>query len=177
MIRHIVLLVVAGTAVFGQPQEIESLAPYVPTPENVAVRMLKLGGLKAGERMFDLGSGDGRMVILAAQKFRADATGVEYHDGRYKESVEKIKSLGLSRRARIIHGDILKQDYSKADLITVYLLPVGNDKVEPILERQLRKGARVVAHDFQFSGWTPVKTEKVEDAQGGLFHTLYLYKR
>ena len=155
----------------------EKLAPYYPTPQIVVEKMLNLGELKAGEKMFDLGSGDGRIVIMAAQKFKADATGVEFDDSLYKQSMEKIKTLGLSATARIIHGDLLKQDYSSADLLTVYLLPMSNDKVTPMLEKQLKKGARVVAHDFEFSAWTPVKTVDIDDDGEGRSHRMYLYRR
>ena len=155
----------------------EKLAPYYPTPETVVERMLKLGGLKAGEKMFDLGSGDGRIVIMAADKFKADATGVEFDADLYKESSARIRALGLEKRARIIHGDIAKQDFSQAALLTVYLLPTSNDKIRPMLEKQLKKGTRVVAHDFMFQGWTPVKEEHIEDDGEGRSHTLYLYIR
>src|SRR5438552_14619184 len=104
----------------AQAPKDDQLAPYYPTPQAVVDKMLQLGGLKAGEKMFDLGSGDGRIVIMAAKKFKADATGVEFDDALWKQSMDKIKSLGLSATARIIHGDLLKQDYSSADLLTVY---------------------------------------------------------
>ena len=84
--------------------------------------------------------------------------------------------MGLQAVARIIHGDLLQQDYSSADLITVYLLPVGNDKVTPLLEKQLKKGARVVAHDFQFTAWKPEKMLDIDDGEGRS-HRLYLYRR
>jgi len=158
-------------------QETEKLAPYYPTPEVIVEKMLQLAGLKPGEKMFDLGSGDGRIVIMAAQKFGADATGVEFEMDLWKQSMDRIKALGLEKRARIIHGDIMKQDYSSADVITVYLLPSSNDKVRPLLEKQLKKGARIVSHDFEFSGWTPEKTEYIEDDGEGRSHTLYLYRR
>lgn len=155
----------------------EKLAPYYPTPETIVEKMLQLGGLKAGERMFDLGSGDGRIVILAAQKFHADATGVEFDKDLWKQSSDRIKSLNLQKAARIIHGDIMSQDYSSADLITVYLLPSSNDRVQPLLEKQLKKGTRIVAHDFEFSGWKAEKIEQIEDDGEGRSHTLYLYRR
>ena len=158
-------------------EDIEKLAPYYPTPEIIVEKMLRLGELKAGEKMFDLGSGDGRVVIMAARKFHADATGIEFDKDLWKQSVDRIRSLGLQKSARIIQGDIMKQDVSSADLITVYLLPASNDKVRPMLERQLRKGTRIVSHDFQFSGWTPEKTEHVDDDGEGRSHTLYLYRR
>ncbi|MGA2577416.1 MAG: methyltransferase domain-containing protein [Bryobacteraceae bacterium] len=169
------ILLLTGAAAWAQDSE--RLAPYYPTPESVVVKMLELGGLKPGEQMFDLGSGDGRIVIAAAQKFRADAIGVELDKDLCRQSLERIRKLGLEKTAHIVNGDILKQDYSSADLITVYLLPNSNDKVQPLLERQLKKGARVVAHDFEFRGWTPAKVEDIEDDGQGRSHTLFLYRR
>jgi len=158
-------------------EEIEKLAPYYPTPETIVEQMLKLGELKPGERMFDLGSGDGRIVIMAAQTFQADATGVEFDQDLHKQSSERIKKLGLEKRARIIHGDIARQNYSSANLVTVYLLPSSNDKIRPMLEEQLKKGTRIVSHDFEFSGWTAEKVEHIDDDGEGRSHTLYLYRR
>src|SRR5512141_2111832 len=156
----------------AQSGDAEKLAPYYPTPETIVEKMLQLGGLKAGEKMFDLGSGDGRIVIMAAQKFHAQAAGVELDKDLCKQSTEKIRRLGLEKNAHIINGDLLKQNYSSADLITVYLLPISNDKVTPLLDKQLRKGARVVAHDFEFKNWTPDKVENIEDDGEGRSHTL-----
>lgn len=169
----------AAATVLGaqQPQQTEKLAPYYPTPETVVEKMLQFGALKGGEKHFDLGSGDGRIVIMAAEKFKADSTGVEYDDDLYKQSSERIVKKGLDKRARIIHGDVMKQNYSSADLLTVYLLPSSNDKLRPILEKQLKKGTRVVSHDFEFSGWTPEKVVSIDDDGEGRSHTLYLYRR
>ena len=163
--------------VHAQEQKADKLAPYYPTPEVIVDRMLQLGGLKAGEKMFDLGSGDGRIVIVAARKYKADATGVELDDSLARQSAEKIRTMGLAATARIIHGDLLLQDYSSADLLTVYLLPIGNDKVTPILDKQLKKGARIVAHDFEFTAWKPEKIEDIDDDGEGRSHRLYLYRR
>jgi protein-L-isoaspartate O-methyltransferase len=170
------LAVLAMVSLRAQAPGADKLAPYYPTPLAVVDKMLTLGGLKAGEKMFDLGSGDGRIVILAAQKYNADATGVEFDESLYKQSSDRIRTLGLTT-ARIIHGDLLKQNYESADLITVYLLPVGNDLVTPILERQLKKGARIVAHDFEFTAWKPTRTEDIDDDGEGRAHRLYLYQR
>jgi protein-L-isoaspartate O-methyltransferase len=155
----------------------EKLAPYYPTPETIVEKMLVLGELKPGEKVYDLGSGDGRIVIMAAKKFKANAVGVEFDDGLWKQSSARIAKLGLTARARIIHGDLLAQDYSDADLLTVYLLPMSNDKVTPILEKQLKKGARIVAHDFEFSAWKPDKIQDIDDDGQGRSHRLYLYRR
>ena len=147
------------------------------TPETVVERMLKLGGLKPGEKMFDLGSGDGRIVIMSARKYGADSTGVEFDDALFKQSMKQIQKLGLSSTARIIHGDLLQQGYSSADLITVYLLPIASIKLTPILERQLKKGARIVSHNADFPKWTPEKVETIDDDGQGRSHRLYLYRR
>ena len=152
-----VLLVSAAAFAQEKKDDFEKLAPYYPTPETIVQKMLQLGGLKGGEKMFDLGSGDGRVVIMAAQKFHADATGIEVDKDLWRQSMDRIKSLGLQARARITNGDIMKQNYSSADLVTVYLLPSSNDRIRPILEKQLKKGARIVSHDFEFQGWNPEK--------------------
>ena len=165
-----------ATAPAAAQQDSEKLAPFFATPQVILDKMLQLAQLKPGEKMFDLGSGDGRIVIAAAQKYKADATGVELDDSLFRQSMDRIKTLGLSNTARIIHGDLLKQDYSSADVITVYLLPVGNGLVSPILEKQLKKGARIVAHDFEFAAWKPEKTEQLDDSEGRT-HRLYLYRR
>jgi len=154
------------------------LAPYYPTPETIVEKMLQLGDLKAGEKMYDLGSGDGRIVIMAAQKFHAQATGVELDPDLWRQSVEHIRRLGLEKTAHIVHGDLLEQDYSSADLVTVYLLPDSvNNKVQPLLDRQLKKGARVVAHDFEFRNWTAEKVANVADDGEGRSHALFLYRK
>ena len=170
-------LTLGALASAQQTQQAEKLAPYYPTPESVVNKMLQFGGLKAGEKHFDLGSGDGRIVIMAAEKYKADSTGVEFDNDLYKQSTAKIQKKGLEKRARIIHGDVMQQTYSSADLLTVYLLPSSNDKLRPILEKQLKKGTRIVSHDFEFSGWTPEKVESIDDDGEGRSHTLYLYRR
>ena len=161
----------------GQTGDATKLAPYYPTPETIVDKMLQLGGLKAGEKVYDLGSGDGRIVIMAAEKFHADAIGIELDKDLCKLSLDKIRKLHLEKDAHIVNGDLLKQNYSSADLVTVYLLPGFIDKVQPLLDQQLKKGARVVAHDFEFKYWTPDKVENIADDGEGRSHTLYLYRK
>jgi protein-L-isoaspartate O-methyltransferase len=175
MIRFFVALA-ALTLVAQDKKPAEKLAPYLPTPLTIVDRMLQYAAVKPGEEVWDLGSGDGRIVIMAAQKYKADAVGVELDYDLFHQSVNKIRKLGLPK-ARIILGDIFDQDYSTADVLTVYLLPASNDKLRPQLERQLKKGARVVCHDFPFSAWTPTKIETIDDDGEGRSHTLYLYQR
>jgi len=178
MQRALWLLAIGCAAIFAQSGDTEKLAPYYPTPETIVDKMLQLGGLKAGEKMYDLGSGDGRIVIVAAQKFHAEAIGIELDKDLAKQSTARILKLGLDKNAHIINGDLLKQNYSSADMVTVYLLPDAvNNKVQPLLDRQLKKGARIVAKDFDFKNWTPEKVENIADDGEGRSHTLYLYRK
>jgi protein-L-isoaspartate O-methyltransferase len=154
----------------------DSAAPYYPTPQLVVERMLRLGQLRSTESAMDLGSGDGRIVIMASRKFGAQATGIELDHDLVVQSRDRLKKLNLADKARIIEGDLFAQDYSQADLLTIYLLPETNAKLAPLLEKQLKKGARVVCHDFEIPGWKPDKTEVLED-QEGRGHTLFLYRR
>jgi protein-L-isoaspartate O-methyltransferase len=163
-------------AISGDP-DTQRLAPVYPTPQTIVERMLQLGGLQPGERMCDLGSGDGRIVITAARQFHANATGIEIDPILYRQSMEQIRSLGLAKTARVINGDLLKQRYSAYDLITVYLLPEANNVIQPMLERDLKRGTRIVSHDFAFEGWRPVKIETIDDDGAGRSHVLYLYQR
>ena len=177
--RGLVFVLICGAgALLAQSGDTEKLAPYYPTPETIVEKMLQLGGLKAGEKMFDLGSGDGRIVIMAAQKFHAEAVGIELDKDLYRQSTARILKLGLEKNTRIVNGDLLKQNYSSADLVTVYLLPDAvNNRVQPILDRQLKKGARIVAKDFDFRNWTAEKVENIADDGEGRSHTLYLYRK
>ncbi len=157
----------------------EKLAPYYPTPPSVVERMLELGELRKGETHYDLGSGDGRVVIMAAQKYGARSTGFEIEPKLIQESREEILRLGLQNMASILAQDLLTADFSKPDLITTYLLPAANRKLTPLLESQMRPGTRLVSHDFAFQGWEPEKTITLDvDVDiDGLMHTLYLYRR
>src|SRR3954452_18998077 len=114
--RRVCLILLFGCVLAAaQSPEGGKLAPYYPTPETIVQKMLQLGGLKAGEKMFDLGSGDGRIVITAAQKFHAEAVGVELDKDLFRQSMAKIQKLGLEKSAHVINGDLLKQNYSSAD--------------------------------------------------------------
>jgi protein-L-isoaspartate O-methyltransferase len=167
----VVLLSVALTA-----QSEKKLAPFVPSPNDVVEKMLKLADVKAGDTVWDLGCGDGRIVITAAQKFGAKGVGVELDDDLYAKTSAHVKELGLEDKVKIIHGDLLEQDLSSATVVTLYLLPLSNEKVRPRLEKYLKKGARVVSHDFEMAGWRAYKTEQMESADYGREHTIYLYK-
>jgi predicted RNA methylase len=173
-----VVLCAAAHAQSSAQSRAQTLAPYYPTPQTIVEKMLQMAGLKAGEKVYDLGSGDGRIVIMAAQKFHAEAIGIEIEPKMVKDSTARIRKLGLEKTARIVQGDLLQQNYSSADVVTVYLLPEAIDaKVQPLLDRQLKKGARVVAHDFEFRNWTPEKVENIADDGEGRSHAIYLYRK
>jgi predicted RNA methylase len=150
------------------------VVPFVPTPTKVAERMLELAKVTPNDVVYDLGSGDGRIVIMAAQKFGAHAVGVELDAKRYKESSARIEELGLASKAKILHGDMFKADIHPATVVTLYLLTSVNADIRPMLEKQLRPGTRVVSHDFMMSGWKAEKTEEIT-AENGSVHTVYLY--
>lgn len=150
-----------------------SLAPFVGSPPEVVTEMLELAELKRGEMLYDLGCGDGRIIFEAVQKFGAKAVGVELNEGRYKECVRKVREASLEGQVQIIHGDLMDINLKRADVVTLYLLTSANEKIKPNLERDLRRGARVVSHDFQVSGWKATKVKELKETWGS--HTLYLY--
>jgi predicted RNA methylase len=126
--------------------------------------------------VYDLGSGDGRIVIMAAQKFGAHAVGVELDPGLYHKSWARIEELGLTSRAKILYGNMFQANVRPATVVTLYLLPGVNEDIRPMLEKQLRPGTRVVSHDFRVAGWDAVKSEDVKTESGSV-HTIYLYIR
>jgi predicted RNA methylase len=136
--------------------------------------MLIASGLKPGETLYDLGSGDGRIVITAARQFGARAVGVEISEPLVRTANENIKSAGMEARARIVQGSLLEVDLSAADVVTLYLLTSSNDQIKPNLEKYLKPGARVVSHDFQIRGWKPLKVERA--LAHSREHTIYVYR-
>lgn len=152
-------------------KEALSIAPYAPTSFDTIRRMLTLAELKPGETLYDLGCGDGRIVIIAAQEFKANAIGIELREDLVKKALEEIHKNNLEKRAKIIQGDLFSIDISDADVVTLYLTTSANEKVRPKLEKELKNGARVVSHDFEIPKWKPIKIEKFN------FDTIYLYKK
>lgn len=153
----------------------QSLAPYVASPINVAKKMLEIADLKPGETVFDLGCGDGRILIIAAQEFGAKGVGVELNPNLVKESRAKVAELKLSDSVQIIQGDLMKVDLSQADVVTMYLTTGANEKVRPKLETELKSGARVVTHDFTIPKWDIIQEIKFRDDYRT--HTIYLYNK
>lgn len=155
------------------------VAPFVASPLPVIRHMLALVDLKPGETFFDLGSGDGRTVIMAAQEFGARAVGVELREDLAKKALATIYELGIQDRVTIVQNDMFKVTLSPANVVFLYLTTSANDKVKPKLEKELRPGTRVVSHDYEILGWKPVKTENFcENPKLGYpSHTIYVYKK
>jgi len=155
------------------------ISPFVASPLAVIRRSLTLAELKPNEVLYDLGAGDGRTLIMAAQEFGARGVGIELREDLVKQAVSKIVKLGLEDRVKVIHNDIFKVDLSPADVVYMYLTTSANEKVRPKLEAELKKGTRVVSHDYEIIGWKAVKVERFcENPRLGYpTHTIYLYKR
>jgi len=155
------------------------LAPFVASPTPVVRQMLILAELKPGETLYDLGSGDGRAVIMAAKDFGAKSVGVELRDDLAKRALDSVQQLNLTDKIQIIQKDIFEVDLSPADVVFLYLTTSANEKVKPKLEAELKPGARVVSHDYEVLGWKPFKVENFcENPRLGYpSHTLYVYKR
>jgi protein-L-isoaspartate O-methyltransferase len=177
------LLVLSGIPAFAQSplyaqqrakHYSNSLAPYVVSPQQIVDRMLELADIKPGETLYDLGSGDGRVLITAVQRYRAKAVGIEISETLVKSTTERIQKFGLSNEARVIQGDLLQVDLSPADVVTIYLATDSNEILRPNLEKYLKPGARVVSHDYVVPGWKPKFVDKdLPDARG---HVIYLYQ-
>jgi hypothetical protein len=150
------------------------MVPFVPTPEPVVKRMLSLADVKAGELIYDLGAGDGRILSSAVKDFRAKAIGVELHESRYEAITRRIEREHLDHSASVIRADFFNVNLSRADVVTLYLLTAVNSMIKPKLERELKVGARVVSHDFPVHGWVPVYVEKIRDRFNS--HMIYLYQ-
>jgi precorrin-6B methylase 2 len=152
-----------GLLAQAQPAGFESkkIVPFVPTPQDVVEGMLELAQVHKGDVVYDLGSGDGRIVITAAKKYGARAVGFEIDPERINESRESIREQGLEKLAEIREQDILTVDLSQADVLTMYLLPSVNLKLRPKILNEMAPGSRVVSHAFDMEDWKPDKLVQV----------------
>lgn len=155
------------------------IAPFVPSPSTVVEYMLKLAGLRSGEVLFDMGSGDGRTVIMAAKTFGARGVGIELREDLAKKALCSIHEGGLEDRVTIVNDDMFNVNLTAADVVYLYLTTSANEKIKPKLEHDLKRGARVVSHDYEVVGWRPEKIENFcENPQLGYpSHTIYLYRK
>ena len=158
----------------GPAAQSRSLAPYVPTPMDVVDRMLTLAKVGPGDVVYDLGCGDGRIVIAAARKFGARGVGVDIDANLINRAEAQAKAAGVEDRIRFRIQDAMTVDVSDATVVTLYLLSASNVKLRPILTKQLKKGARIVSHSFPIGDWEPDVVDSFSDA-AGTARTLYLW--
>jgi cyclopropane fatty-acyl-phospholipid synthase-like methyltransferase len=172
------LTLIKFAAAQGGPNE---EIPFVPTPIAVIDRMLELADVKQGDVVYDLGSGDGRIVIRAAKKYGVRAVGIEMDQLLLDKARKAAQAEGVSHLVEFRSEDALKTDISPATVVTLYMLPWFNEAMKPTLKKYLKPGARIVAHDFGIEGWEPnktVKLPKIEIMPGGRRHqhTIYLWR-
>jgi cyclopropane fatty-acyl-phospholipid synthase-like methyltransferase len=173
-----VLVVLAGVlgalpALAQPPRYSNKLAPYVASPTRVMDRMLELANIKPGETLYDLGCGDGRILIAAVRKYKVNAVGIEISPKLVAKASASIRKAGLESQARVIQGDVLDVEPAGADVVYLYLSTRANEQLRPRLEAYLKAGARVVSHDYAVPGWKPTKVEETEGSQK---HMIYLYE-
>jgi predicted O-methyltransferase YrrM len=146
---------------------------YVPTPPEVVDRMLAIAKVNRNDVLYDLGSGDGRIPITAAQKFGIRATGIDINPQRIKEANANAKQAGVTDRVRFLNQDLFQSKFGNATVVTLYLLPALNVKLRPQLLSQLKPGTRIVSHAFDMGEWKPEQTAQVQ--VNGQTHNVYLW--
>ena len=172
------LIVSVSGATGGGPilaQSQGSLAPFVPTPQDVVDQMLELAGVTASDVVYDLGCGDGRIVITAAKKYGARGVGIDIDPQRIAESRANAEREGVTDLVTFIEQDAMTVDVSDASVVTLYLLSSSNMKLRPLLTSQLQPGARIVSHAFGMGNWTADQVERFTDARGNT-RTLFLWR-
>jgi cyclopropane fatty-acyl-phospholipid synthase-like methyltransferase len=165
------------SAQLGPHEEI----PFVPTPIEVVDRMLELAEVKKGDVVYDLGSGDGRIVIRAAKKYGVRAIGIEMDRLLLDKARKDAEAAGVSHLVEFRAEDAMKTDLSKVTVVTLYMLPWFNESMKPSFQKYLKPGARIVAHDFGIEGWEPDKTVKLSEPEkkpGGYvhYHAIHLWR-
>ena len=162
---------------YAEEQDRDStyIAPFVPTPQEVVDRMLDLAQVSQGDLLYDLGSGDGRIVITAARRYGAQAVGFEIDPALVAHSKRNIKEAGVEALAEILEQDVRAVDLSPASVVTMYLYPGANLRLRAAIMRQLKPGSRVVSHDFSMGDWQPDRVERITDS-AGFVRTIYLWR-
>ena len=168
------VLALSTLAIQPLAAQTRNLAPYVPTPADVVERMLTLAKVGPRDVVYDLGCGDGRIVIAAAQKFGARGVGVDIDANLINQAEANAKAAGVERRVKFVVQDAMTVDVSDATVVSLYLLSASNVKLRPILTRQLRRGARIVSHSFAMGDWEPEVVDTFRDVNG-TSRTLYLW--
>ena len=164
----LILLFLIGSLHLNAQQVVLDV-PYVPTPQKVVDGMLKLADVKKGDVVYDLGCGDGRIVITAAKEYGATGIGVDLNPDRIEEANANAEEAKVEGKVTFHEGDLFKFDFSKADVLTLYLLPDVNLKLRPKIQSEMKPGSRIVSHAFDMGEWEPDKKIKVDGK------TIYLW--
>jgi precorrin-6B methylase 2 len=168
-------IMVALSLLQTQRPDATSLAPYVPSSPEVVDRMLALAKVGPNDVVYDLGCGDGRIVIAAAKKYGARGVGVDIDPKRIDEAMANARKAGVEKLVTFKLQDALETDVSEASVVTLYLLTFGNLQLRPMLQKQLKPGSRIVAHNYGMGNWEPDEIDTFTDANGGR-KTLYLWR-
>jgi SAM-dependent methyltransferase len=153
------------------------LAPYVPTPQAVVEKMLELAHVDKHDILYDLGCGDGRIVITAAKKYGARGVGVDIDPLRISESNANASLAGVKDLVRFQHQDVMKVDFSEATVLAIYLLPESLDLLRPLFEGMLAPGTYVVSHNYAIPGWEHKEIDYTSFEGEEKIHTIYVYIR
>ena len=169
-IKNWLIALFVGVCTGAYAQEVTLDVPYVPTNQKTVDEMLKLADVKPGDVVYDLGCGDGRIVITAAKKFGATGVGVDIDPERIKEANANAEAAGVSDKVKFVLGNLFDFDFSEANVVTMYLMPDVNLTLRPKLQKELKPGSRIVSHDFHMGDWEAEKTVRVGDHD-----TVYLW--
>ena len=156
------VILLAGVVLAQAPEQIQINPPYVRTPANVVSAMLKLAGVKASDIVYDLGCGDGRIVIAAAKGYGAHGVGIDIDPERIQEARENARKSGVEALVKFEVNDLFATDIRNATVVALYLLPDVNLRLRPKLLKELKPGTRIVSHDFHMGDWKPEKHEMVD---------------
>ncbi len=170
----LVLTIMSAAAQTAQPRR-EPDVPFVPTTEEAVEAMLKLADVKKSDVVYDLGCGDGRIVIAAAKTFGARGVGIDINPVRIAEAKENAKKAGVENLVRFEEKDLFEADIHEASVVTLFLLSAVNLKLRPKLMQDLKPGTRVVSNTFDMGDWKPVKEITVGNEDSFLSHRLYLW--
>ncbi|HEX6437805.1 MAG TPA: class I SAM-dependent methyltransferase [Candidatus Binatia bacterium] len=177
------LIICVGLLAFGlidATAEFQEEIPFVPTPVEVVDKMLEMAKVRENDVLYDLGSGDGRVVIRAAKRYGARAVGIEMDQTLLDKARKSAETEGVGHLVEFRAEDALTTDLSPATVVTLYMLPWFNEAMKPNFRKFLKPGSRIVAHDFGIEGWKPDKTEKLSEPEkkaGGYvhYHTIFLW--
>jgi SAM-dependent methyltransferase len=158
----IAIVLLASAAWAQAPEQIQINPPYVRTPDKVVSAMLKLAGVKGSDVVYDLGCGDGRIVIAGAKDYGAHGVGIDIDPQRIQEARENARKAGVEALVKFEVNDLFASDIHNATVVALYLLPDVNLRLRPKLLRDLKPGTRIVSHDFHMGDWKPDKHQMVD---------------